>query len=246
MPKPKQYRWVCPRCGAGKLAPSRPRKDDVRRYCLACSERTGRLVRRLSPALERQRRDQQERRKAKTKRKRATERKRRENQRQAVQERRQEREALLGLPFSLESFVRRVQRLKAWGADLTKVGIKIRFGEGSWTSGHAKRNWWYIGDGTMITVTIGKGATPENTLETIVHEYAHHADYRHSSGGHGEVMKRLLINAVEELTGLEVDAQVDAGHCYKTVDPACRESIKAWLKGEDDAEDQDGEDQAGE
>jgi hypothetical protein len=32
------------------LAPSKPRRDDVRRYCLDCSKRTGRLVERTCPA----------------------------------------------------------------------------------------------------------------------------------------------------------------------------------------------------
>jgi hypothetical protein len=52
---PKRARWVCPNCGAGVLAPTRPRRDDVRRYCRACSAQTGRLVERVAPALERQR-----------------------------------------------------------------------------------------------------------------------------------------------------------------------------------------------
>jgi hypothetical protein len=42
----KQYRWACPRCGSGVNAPSRLRRDDTRRYCLYCSEKTGRLVER--------------------------------------------------------------------------------------------------------------------------------------------------------------------------------------------------------
>lgn len=48
-------RWVCPNGCPGKLGSTRPRKDDVVRYCLACSERTGKLVQRTAPALERQR-----------------------------------------------------------------------------------------------------------------------------------------------------------------------------------------------
>ena len=34
------------------LASSRPRRDDVARYCLPCSKKTGRLVRRAAPVLE--------------------------------------------------------------------------------------------------------------------------------------------------------------------------------------------------
>lgn len=55
MTAPKLRRWKCPRCGGGVLAPSRPRRDDVRRYCLDCSKATGRLVERTSPSVERER-----------------------------------------------------------------------------------------------------------------------------------------------------------------------------------------------
>jgi hypothetical protein len=48
-------RWICPTCGSGTNAPSRPRRDDARRYCLACTAKTGRLVERTCPALDRQR-----------------------------------------------------------------------------------------------------------------------------------------------------------------------------------------------
>lgn len=48
-------RWVCPTCQSGVLAPERPRRDDVRRYCLDCSATAGRLVERTAPSLERQR-----------------------------------------------------------------------------------------------------------------------------------------------------------------------------------------------
>lgn len=48
-------RWICPKCGGGALAPSKPRRDDVRRYCLPCSTKTGRLVERTCPALDKAR-----------------------------------------------------------------------------------------------------------------------------------------------------------------------------------------------
>jgi hypothetical protein len=48
-------RWVCPQCGGGVNGIERPRKDDVRRYCLDCSAKTGRLVERTCPALEKRR-----------------------------------------------------------------------------------------------------------------------------------------------------------------------------------------------
>lgn len=51
----KQRRWVCGECNDGVLAPSKPRRDDVRRYCLDCSKRTGKLIERTCPALDRER-----------------------------------------------------------------------------------------------------------------------------------------------------------------------------------------------
>lgn len=46
-------RWSCPRCGVGGLAPARPARNDVRRYCLECSKTTGKLVERVCGAAER-------------------------------------------------------------------------------------------------------------------------------------------------------------------------------------------------
>lgn len=48
----KQVRWKCELCDDGLLAPSKPRKNDVRRYCLPCSKKTGKLVERVIPSLE--------------------------------------------------------------------------------------------------------------------------------------------------------------------------------------------------
>jgi hypothetical protein len=50
-----QVRWKCESCNNGLLAPTKPRMNDVRRYCLPCSASTGKLVERVSPTLEKQR-----------------------------------------------------------------------------------------------------------------------------------------------------------------------------------------------
>ena len=47
--------WKCPTCNAGVIAPTRPRKNDVRRYCLPCSADAGVLVERTAPALDKKR-----------------------------------------------------------------------------------------------------------------------------------------------------------------------------------------------
>lgn len=49
-------RWECPSGKhPGVLGPERPRRENVVRYCLRCSEETGKLVERVAPALERKR-----------------------------------------------------------------------------------------------------------------------------------------------------------------------------------------------
>lgn len=72
----KQTRWKCPICNDGLLAPQRPRLDDVRRYCLPCSAKTGRLVERIAPALEAQRTRRNEQRSSRAKKKRQSQRRR--------------------------------------------------------------------------------------------------------------------------------------------------------------------------
>lgn len=72
----QKTRWVCETCGSGKLGPQRPRKDNVVRYCLPCSEKTGRLVQRAAPAVQKRREAQAEKAKAKRERKAQRERER--------------------------------------------------------------------------------------------------------------------------------------------------------------------------
>jgi hypothetical protein len=47
--------WKCPTCSNGVRAPQQPRKNDTRRYCLACSKHSATLVERVCPANERKR-----------------------------------------------------------------------------------------------------------------------------------------------------------------------------------------------
>lgn len=52
----RRVRWECPSGRhPGVLGPRRPPRDSVVRYCLTCSQETGRLVGRVAPALERER-----------------------------------------------------------------------------------------------------------------------------------------------------------------------------------------------
>lgn len=76
-------RWSCPNsCGEpAKLAPERARTNDTRTYCLPCSERTGRLVRRVCEAAEKRRATKAETRAERAKRERAEAKERGERER---------------------------------------------------------------------------------------------------------------------------------------------------------------------
>ena len=55
-------RWTCPNSlHPGVLGPSKPRRDNICRYCFACSEKAGKLVERVVPKLEAKRQSRKER-----------------------------------------------------------------------------------------------------------------------------------------------------------------------------------------
>lgn len=84
MAKPKQRKWTCPKCESSVLGPQVPRQNDVRRYCLDCSAKTGRLVERVCRAKTKEQETTRERRKELRK-KMAAEKKDEEHKRATVQ-----------------------------------------------------------------------------------------------------------------------------------------------------------------
>lgn len=71
MAKAKRIRWDCPNgLHAGVLGSTRPPADATVRFCLLCSEESGRLVPRVAPALERKRTVRRERQSSKAQRER--------------------------------------------------------------------------------------------------------------------------------------------------------------------------------
>lgn len=154
-------RWVCPRCGKGALAPERPRKDDARRFCLACSAQTGRMVERVSPALERERAEAKERTAAKSAAKSAK-----------ARDAERERRSIGG--FDLDAEAKRLWKLPTL-REAQKIGrssqmptIEIRRTTRAAlrrTAGHAKLYRRHI------VLTLGTNAG--DALETLEHELMH-------------------------------------------------------------------------
>lgn len=157
-------RWVCPDCGSGVLAPAKPRLDDVRRYCLDCSKKTGRLVKRTCPALDRERAAASEKRAAKAK---ATAAKAKAD--------RLKRRSHSGVDLDAEA--KRMWRAFVEGGRVSKTRalptIDIRWRSEGYSTGRA----WP----TRIVMTLGRADSLPGVLTLLLHELAHSA----AGFGHG-------------------------------------------------------------
>jgi len=194
----RNVRWECPtstvdvESGAtvpkhrAVLAPSRPRADDVRRFCLPCSEATGKLVRRVSTTLAKERDRRSEARRAKEK-GRALARKAREVAYYTV--------AGVDLRALMTSYC----RAKAWrgtpvGNNVKPPELRIRR-----TKGQPRRYgtaWWHR---YRIQIVDYPGVGEHDVKETLIHELAHLAAPRDH---HGIKWKTVFRLACEELLGV--------------------------------------------
>lgn len=173
MSAPKLRRWVCPLCRAGKLAPSRPRRDDVRRYCLPCSAKTGRLVEKVAPSAERERAVSATATAAKRKAKASTAAKRRAAAKAAEKARLDARfvvrSDVTGEPVDLRREVGRVWRAAR------KVEPRLRAAAPTLVASHGGGSYAYTAEGK---IHLGRDAD----WETLVHEVAHFVQARRGYG----------------------------------------------------------------
>jgi hypothetical protein len=184
-------RWVCDTCGSGVNAPERPRRDDVRRYCLDCSKASGRLVERTCPSVERRRAASSERAAAKRATDRATD-------RQRVIDKRtvggldllDEASRLWRLPVMREQ--------RRWQTVMPLIEWRRTRSGKARTSGHAAYG------SRRIVVTIG--TDPVDAVETVLHELVHVVV---GAEGHSEQFYRVLVRAAREAwTGIEISPDV--------------------------------------
>ena len=189
----KQVRWKCANCDHGLLAPTKPRKNDVRRYCLPCSAKTGKLVERFAPSLEKKReqrstvvRDQN-----KIKRERTAvklqplkERQKREAQRQRIFEKEADRIWSLFFPN---------------GTTRKRPRIKLVYSHSRGTSG-----MW---NGWEVLVRIPRSSTGgAEEWETLAHELCHAViGTRHSEGKHGRTFYKALKPVIEKRWKVKMD-----------------------------------------
>lgn len=196
----KMVRWRCEECGSGCLAPSRPRMDDVRRYCLDCSKQSGRLVRRISPTLEKER--------AKKAQAQAARRSKKVEAQRQVREQEKARREILKPVLTLTSEGLDVQKeaRKIWGLlkehhrgrPMPKVIVRSERitvdSEGrTWVKPSRNTGRAYMSRGFVTLV-------PRAQWETLAHEMVHMAvGSRHSDTGRRKVHDEVFYYALKDL-----------------------------------------------
>lgn len=179
-------KWVCGLCSSVKLAPARPRKNDVRRYCLPCSEEQGHLVERTCPARE------------KATKERATKRKEHVKQvKRLVREHENARYSRAG--YDIRDLVDEFWRLPAIKEARERLSpapmkpmLKVRLSkEPSFASGRA-----WQGSHPRITFTLGSDVEAARLLQLTLHEVVHTAQA--NNVGHSDAFWALLHQAAHE------------------------------------------------
>ncbi len=176
-------RWACPTCDGVKLAPERARKDDTRTYCLPCSEKSGRLVKRVCEVAEARRSKQKEK---------ATER--------AKRAKIKAREGYIVAGFDFERELARLWRHPAVKTARRNSGratpkLHIRRGAAPTRSycGLAHYSRWEI---RLLT---WPGRTVGDLLGTLLHEVVHMVGVRN----HGPAFGRTLAMLAEAIYGID-------------------------------------------
>lgn len=230
-------RWVCPTCNGGALAPERPRKNDVRRYCLSCSKRTGKLVERVAPVL------QARREKAAALR---SERTQRLAQRETeswtvagIDVRALAHDCWVALGHVVDEFFaarrlfraalpqvilrrRRPRRWKYIGSDGEYTRVMPARGTSGWARGHSR-----------VTLLVNPECDAAGLLSLVVHDLAHcmHCCLRRNradrtlDGPHGDTFNRLMVNAAARLWGVTIGIGRPGYDATNALEQALRDKV---------------------
>jgi hypothetical protein len=210
----KQVRWKCERCGDGLLAPSKPRRNDVRRYCLPCSSETGRLVERIAPALEQHRARRVEAAQQKKKSERIREKARIERKMNAPREvakRKYSVEGEHGMNIKNETarlwrMIKKMPQEVEWGRRgsrtvSTRKPPKVVLMKRGWSVDKDGQVWTRIGGYAGLAYGNHISIKPGVSWETLAHEIIHCAGFR----GHDETFYAALKWLTEKRFGIKID-----------------------------------------
>jgi hypothetical protein len=192
------------------LGSRRPPKDSIVRYCLPCSEATGRLVERTAPALERQRATGAARSAVKAKAK-------REKLSQAKADGRSAAVLVDGklTKVRIDHLLRRVWALPTRRAETPRLecpDIHVRRSRSNgYSTGHCHVGWG------QITVTIGKDVDFASALAVVIHEAAHEITYmrERNRDHHGPLFRSVFRSLVSEWTGVDYRTEGHEGDKYE-------------------------------
>lgn len=164
-------RWVCPQCGRGALGVSRPRQDDIVRFCFRCSTKAGRLVLRTCPVLDQAREKKVAKRKVKQAKKRE---KRNADPR-----------------VRAEKMFQQFKKLKSWPQSVDDVTIRVTRVRSGGQSGYA-----YV-ERRHITLRVVDDDAEIGAL--LLHEMTHHACP--TDEWHGDIFRAVLTDVAREVLG---------------------------------------------
>lgn len=209
----RRTRWVCPECGDGRLGPTKPRKNNVVRYCLPCSEKAGVLVERETPALTKRREAQAEAAKAK--------RVKREQRRKATEHARTH--------VTLWDAAGRIVEVnpdEAIREIAKRAGIRPpRFTWNRRKGGTSGRAW----PGYRVHLSIG-GRSLENFCSIAAHELAHFNIAGHH--GHNDRWRDEYERICRVVWGVHPGYRGDVAHHRYAIDPVIQEKLEWHSKGE--------------
>jgi hypothetical protein len=190
----KKVRWECP-TGAHPaiLASTRPARDAIVRYCLKCSEATGKLTPRVAPALERKRAAASASAAAKAKSQRA----RAAAAKVKAKADEDARHTVEGVDLRIE--YKKLLKLRTFGGKTgnlfrnpPELVISRRSSEPTSRYGYAEHTW----SGRRISICTWPGLTLADARETLVHELVHHFVGLHHD--HDEVFRQTMTKAFRE------------------------------------------------
>lgn len=185
--------WTCPLCPSRKQGPEKPRLDATVRFCLSCSAKSDRLVKRVCLALEKKREKLKASRKASQDRKRETQKRARERKDQQADQK------FLWAGADLRVLWAQMQELPFAAALLKKTPtLKIR--QCSRPPRSQVGVCWYLDH--RVQVSVWKGLRMALLVDTMIHELSHLvsvAQYGDEDGtGHKHAFKTTYSLLIRE------------------------------------------------
>jgi hypothetical protein len=199
--KPKRIRWDCPTgTHPGILGPTRPPRDSIVRYCLPCTQATGRLVQRTAPALEAKRAAAGTRQKTKT----VTARQRAIAARARRAAAETERFTVDGVDLRVE--MARLVRLPVFGGSTGRLARRPpTFTVTRRTAEPRSRYGFAEPHANRINLSLWPGMNLADAYETLVHElcHLHHGGRSEDGGWHGDQFWQVMDRAFKQAYGVD-------------------------------------------